>query len=47
LVDPTNVGNAFTAAPLFSPDPDVNRFEANILLGEWGYIYNEDLGTFQ
>lgn len=46
LVDPTNAGNVFTSAPLFSPDPNINRTQANLLLSEWGYNYNEALEFF-
>ena len=46
LFDPTNVGNAFTSAPLYNPDPNINRDMAHQAVGEWGYFYDESTGLF-
>jgi hypothetical protein len=31
----------FTSTRLFNPDPNVNRFEAEIEVGIWGYFYDQ------
>ncbi len=46
LFDPTNVNNTFNSTRLFNNDPDVNKFEASIEVGSWGYVYDEDTEIF-
>lgn len=46
LFDPADIGNTFTSARLFNPDPNINRFEASIAVGEWGYFYDENTEEF-
>ena len=41
LFDPADGGNTYTSARLFNPDPAVNRFEAEIKVGEWGYFFDQ------
>lgn len=46
LFDPTDITNTFTSTRLFNPDPAVNRFEASLEIGDWGYVYDEATKTF-
>lgn len=46
LFDPAQLTNTFTSARLFSDDPQVNKNEADKLVGEWGFFYNQDSETF-
>ncbi len=46
LFDPTDTDNTYFSSRLFNPDPDVNKFEASIEIGDWGYVYDEDTQTF-
>jgi hypothetical protein len=41
LFDPADISNTFTSTRLFNPDPNVNRFEAEIEVGIWGYFYDQ------
>ena len=41
LFDPADITNTFTSTRLFNPDPAVNRFEASIEVGQWGYFYDQ------
>jgi hypothetical protein len=41
LFDPADISNTFTSTRLFNPDPKVNRFEAEIEVGIWGYFYDQ------
>ena len=41
LFDPADITNTFTSTRLFNPDPAVNRFEASIKVGEWGYFFDQ------
>lgn len=46
LFDPADITNTYTSARLFNPDPNVNRFEAEIEVGEWGYFYDQNTEEF-
>jgi hypothetical protein len=41
LFDPADISNTYTSTRLFNPDPNVNRFEAEIEVGIWGYFYDQ------
>ncbi|MBT8433496.1 MAG: hypothetical protein KJN95_02460 [Gammaproteobacteria bacterium] len=46
LFDPVDITNTFTSTRLFNPDMAINRFEAEIEVGIWGYFYDQNTEEF-
>lgn len=46
LFDPVDITNTFNSTRLFNPDENINKFEASIEVGEWGYFYDEATKEF-